>query len=199
MKCTSCKINIPAGSAAAKMIVEYQQPDGSTRFFGYQMPDGPLSAATGYILRGFHHKCFHALRKRAARALVDVPTCYEAGDTNDLDLDALRAVAHTVGKPIGDPEVNEAYKARQHGGPYPHTHDMPMDTYQTLAHLRHAHGLTASLPDPHFAHEHLHATAAALAINEARQDDPGHHEPPVHDWRTQSTTDVEHLAHKGDS
>lgn len=49
------------------MIVEYQQPDGSTLLFGYMMSDGPLSKATGQMLRGWHGKCYWIAKKREAR------------------------------------------------------------------------------------------------------------------------------------
>lgn len=68
MRCFHCKRTIAAGAEAQKMIVEYQQRDQSVRTFGYLMPDGPLTAATGQILRGWHGKCFHIVRKRQNRA-----------------------------------------------------------------------------------------------------------------------------------
>ncbi len=66
------------------MIVEYSQPDGSLRLFGYMMSDGPLSAATGQMVRGWHHKCYHVARKRESRGdvvtgrvLAGTPTGYD--------------------------------------------------------------------------------------------------------------------------
>lgn len=68
------------------MIVEYQQSDGSALVFGYMMADGPLTSATGQILRAWHHKCFHIARKREARGdavtgrvLAGGPTAYNIG------------------------------------------------------------------------------------------------------------------------
>ena len=49
------------------MIVQCRQGDGSLRVFGYMMSDGPLSAASGRIVKGWHHKCFWVARKREAR------------------------------------------------------------------------------------------------------------------------------------
>lgn len=84
MKCCVCKRNIASGVDAQKMIVEYQQPDGTIKVFGYQMPDGSLSEATGFILRAYHHKHFHIVRKRegrgdavTGRVLNGVPTGYQ--------------------------------------------------------------------------------------------------------------------------
>lgn len=67
MKCHVCKRNIAAGAEAQKMIVEYRQDDGSTLIFGYLMQAGPKAAATGQLVRGWHHKCYHIVRKREAR------------------------------------------------------------------------------------------------------------------------------------
>lgn len=87
MKCSVCKRNIAAGADAQKMIVEYAQPDGTTKIFGYMMADGPLTTATGQILRAWHHKHFHIQRKReqrgdavTGRVLTGIPTGYEIGD-----------------------------------------------------------------------------------------------------------------------
>jgi hypothetical protein len=86
VKCCICKKAIASGVDAQKAIVEYLQADGSTKIFGYMMPDGPLSAATGQILRAWHHKEFHVQRKREARGdavtgrvLNGVPTAYDIG------------------------------------------------------------------------------------------------------------------------
>jgi hypothetical protein len=84
MRCVSCQRNIAAGVEAQKMIVEYRQDDTGTKIFGYMMSDGPLSAATGRIERGWHHKCYHIARKRAARGdavtgrvIANTPTAYD--------------------------------------------------------------------------------------------------------------------------
>jgi hypothetical protein len=85
------------------MIVEYSQPDGSTQFFGYMMSDGPLTKATGRILRARHHKCYHIARKREARGnavtgrvVAGTPTAYQIEDSmlSDAERDAL-GIDHT--------------------------------------------------------------------------------------------------------
>lgn len=98
MRCTSCQRNIAAGVEAAKMIVAYRQDDGGTRIFGYGMSDGTLATARGQMIKGWHHKCFHVERKRAARGdsvsgrvVAGTPTGYQISDlvlTKD-DLAAL--------------------------------------------------------------------------------------------------------------
>lgn len=201
------------------MIVAYRQPDGSTKIFGHLMPDGPLTAATGQLLRGWHSKCFHIVRKREARGdavtgrvLGDrLPTGYDiagivltrdeadalgaAPDTRYLSerLAALRAVAQRVGKPIGDPEVTEAFRAAEQGGPYPHTHDLPLETYQLLHHLCHAHGLDWVDIGARAVHAELHARAALDGHRQQRADDPGETPTEETDWREQVAVDVEHL------
>lgn len=98
MKCHSCHRNIPAGVAAEKMIIEYLQGDGSTKVFGYMMPAGRLSEATGRILRGYHHKCYWIRRKRenrgdpvSGRVVGSLPTGYDiaAMVVNRDDIEAL--------------------------------------------------------------------------------------------------------------
>lgn len=66
------------------MIVEYRQADGAIKVFGYMMTDGPISKATGQMVRGFHHKCFWIAKKREARGgavtgrvVAGGPTGYE--------------------------------------------------------------------------------------------------------------------------
>lgn len=87
MKCCSCKRTIAAGVDAQKMIVEYRQPDGSIKIFGYGMADGPLTKATGQIVKAYHHKHFHVVRKReqrgdavTGRVLAGIPTGYDIGN-----------------------------------------------------------------------------------------------------------------------
>lgn len=208
MKCNACKGNIASGVEAKKAIIEYQQPDGTTKIFGYMMPDGPLSQATGRIVRAWHNKHFHVVRKREAkgdavhgRVLSGAPTGYTEADTEAMgaNLDALRAVAARIGKAIGDPEVTEAYRAQCHGGPYPHSHHLPLETYQLIAHLRHAHGFThpagAFEADgaPQSVHARLHAAAALAATTAARAADPDHTEPAERDWREQVAIDITEL------
>ncbi len=82
MKCHTCKRAIAAGIEQRKMIAEYRQPDGTVVAFGLLMPAGPLSQATGQILRAFHGKCFYNTRRREARAgdtgvFARVPSAYD--------------------------------------------------------------------------------------------------------------------------
>lgn len=209
IKCCHCKGNIAAGVEAQKMIVEYVQPDGANKIFGYMMPDGPLSAATGRIVRAWHHKHYHIVRKREARGdavtgrvLPWTPTGYDTDqDTGQLSehLDAMRLVAQRIGKSIGDPEVTEAFRAQQHGGAYPHEHHLRLETYQLLAHLHHAHGFihhpgwNGYAGTPQTIHDELHANAALTATTAARDADPGHIEPPERDWRDQVAVDITEL------
>ncbi len=67
MKCGECRRSIAAGIEAKRMICEYLQSDGTTKVFGLQMPDGPLTQATGQLTRGWHNRCYWALRKRNLR------------------------------------------------------------------------------------------------------------------------------------
>ncbi len=205
------------------MIVEYEQPDTSTKLFGYSMPDGTLRKATGRLKHGYHHKCFWAVRKREHRGesgtvVAGVPTAYQIHDLvftrDELDalgaspaeldqarstaylterLTQLRDIARQVGKGVGDATVIEAYRAHEHGGPYPHTHHLPLDRYQLTAHLVYAHGhdpdeaLPANL---HALHGEYHARSALDATATAREADPGHAEPEARDWRHQDVADV---------
>ncbi len=221
MKCAHCKRAIAAGVEARKMIVEYTQADGSVKTYGYLMPDGPLTAATGRISRGWHCKCYHLVRKRSARGNAvtgrtlggAVPTAYEVSDLvrnrDQLDptiqdqhrgtvgvterLDAARAFARTLGRGVGDPVVREAFLAHEHGGPYPHTHDMALDPAQLKAHLIYAHGRAVGGQGLAEHNNELHAAAALADTLAAREADPGHTGIPLKDWRTQTTVDINEL------
>lgn len=206
MRCTVCKRNIAAGVDAQKMIVEYGQGDGTTKVFGFMMADGPLTAATGQLLRAYHHKHYHALRKREARGdavtgrvLAGGPTAYEIGDVLHANgtaqyterLALLGAVSRKVGLPVGDLTVLEAFWAEENGGPYPHTHHLRLETYQLMAHLRYAHGHTHHIGGSALAtHDELHAQAALAEAQRQRLNDPGHAEPPERDWRDQAVVDI---------
>ncbi len=214
MRCHQCKRPVAAGVEARKMIVEYTQPDDTVRTFGHLMSDGPLTAATGRLLRGWHNKCYHIARKREARGdavtgrvlasgAATLPTGYDI-DTVGTEavsesLAVMRAIARQVGKPVGDPHVTEAYRAKVAGGPYPHTHQMPLETYQLLAHLRYAHGQPFSPPhrSARDMHEHLHAQAAAAQHARRRAADAaterGETRTEETDWREQVVTEVQDL------
>jgi len=210
VKCDSCHRSIASGVDARKMICEYQQRDGTAKVFGYMMPAGPLIEATGRLARGWHHKCWHIVRKRSAkgdavtgRVLPAIPTAYEIATGEGVERVAalreavadMQALAREVGKPVGDPHVHEAHQAKLHGGPYEHTHTMRLDSYQLLGHLTYAHGTnrTASgrskLP-LHEEHDQLHAQAAQRRTELARTEDPGYAEPIEHDWREQRVAEL---------
>lgn len=83
------------------MIVEYQQRDGSTRLHGYMMSDGPVAAATGAMVRGWHHKCYWVAKKREAkgdavtgRVVAGAPTGYDISQIA-LSRDDLAALGIT--------------------------------------------------------------------------------------------------------
>src|SRR5262249_11167568 len=130
MKCCSCKRTIASGAEAQKMILEYTQPDHTVKRFGYLMADGPLTPPTGVLAKAWHHKCFHIVRKREARGdavtgrVVGagiLPGSYTGTDSTVDErladrMDELHALARQIGKPIGDAEVVEAFRARAHGG-----------------------------------------------------------------------------------
>jgi len=206
VKCDECRLPIPAGAETTKMIVEYVQDDGTSRFFGYQMPDGPLTAATGRIARAWHGKHYHARRKREARG----GSVFTAAEMDALGLSAEKAAAHTVelaqrvarlrqaaavvGRPVGDSGVLEAFRAAERGGPYPHTHTMALDPYQLRAHLTYAHGadLTARPVGVDIGAHHagMHASDRAGEIRRQREADPGENEPVEQDWREQHVAEI---------
>jgi hypothetical protein len=220
IKCCRCKRTIASGAEAQKAVVEYRQPDGASKIFGYMMSDGPLGAATGQILRAWHSKCYWIERKREQRGDAvtgrvmgeGMPTGYdistvvigrEEADALGITeaqgrttrflstrLDALRAIAQQVGKPVGDPTVTEAFRASENGGPYPHTHHMRLDTYQLVPHLLYAHGHAPPWDDINHFHNGLHAAASAQEIKADRAQDPGHTDPPERDWRDQAVIDI---------
>lgn len=208
------------------MIVEYRQTEGISKLFGYLMSDGPLSAATGQMVRGWHHKCYWVQKKREARGgsvtgrvMAGGPTGYDidqmalskddiatlgitaeqALERGTIQLSArlarLREVAQDMGKGVGDAQVQEAFGASEHGGPYGHQHHHRLDTYQLIAHLEYAHGLTdlkilrtqAGLQDQH-AEMHAKAAQELLTRDRAGQDD---RETATRDWREQYTVEIE--------
>lgn len=186
------------------MICTYTQADGSVKTYGHQMPDGPITAATGRLTKGWHNKCWHAARKREARGdlahgrvlgtgVLPTGSTADGHDPRLLSqrLTELNDIAAEVGKPVGDPTVSEAYRARQHGGPYPHAHTMPLDTYQLRAHLLYAHGIDPDVPGgSRDAHVEAHARQAVAAIFGHRTGDPA---PAETDWRDQVAVEVEDL------
>lgn len=192
------------------MVVEYRRSDGTLKLHGYMMPDGPISTATGALVRGWHHKCFWIAKKREAKG--DAVTGRVAGggitgyniDTAIADeslthmkakVERLRELAESMGKGVGDPQVTEAFNAVERGGPYPHSHHYRLDTYQLIAHLEYAHGvadqsLLGSTGGLREAHIGLHARQAADQISALREAD-GEADPATRDWRPQFTAELE--------
>jgi hypothetical protein len=225
MKCTSCLRNIAAGAEAQKMIVEYQQPDGTVQVRGYMMPDGPISAATGVMIAGWHSKCFWVAKKREARGdevtgrvVAGNPTGYsidqialnrddlaalgitpeQARDRSMLHLSArvtaIRDLAKQLGRAVGDAQVQEAFVAQEHGGPYTHEHHHRLEPYQLIAHLEYAHGITdqnllGSAAGLHEHHMLIHARRRQEEIRAQRTTDE-EPEPATRDWREQLTADL---------
>lgn len=184
MKCVDCRLRITTADSR-RMVAEYSQDDGTTVLFGHEMPAGPMSDATGRLLQGWHLRCFHARRRREARGdavtgrVLGGPSGYTVTVTAEdvlalgltpeqasqwtVELAArlaqLRQVARSIGKGVGDSTVLEVFRAQEHGGPYLHTHHLPLDTYQLLAHLEWAHGAAFEPggPTARQRHDALHA------------------------------------------
>lgn len=108
-------------------------------------------------------------------------------------LNRLREIAQSIGKGVGDPTVQEAFAADEHGGPYDHHHSHRLEMYQLIAHLEYAHGISdAKLLQGRGGltelHGEQHARRALLHTQASRADDP---EPDNHrDWRTQYSFDL---------
>ena len=67
IKCATC--HRPITTAEAVRRAEYRlQRDSTIKVFGHGMPDGPLSAAAGQLIKVKHSGCYHADRKREQRA-----------------------------------------------------------------------------------------------------------------------------------
>lgn len=207
MRCTSCHRNIAAGAEAAKMIVEYRQTDGSTSLNGYMMPDGPITAATGAMLRGWHSKCYWISKKREAKGDAVTGRVVQTGITGysamtdeshlhmTAKLDRLRTLAESMGRGVGDAQVTEAFNASERGGPYTHQHQHRLDVYQLIAHLEYAHdirdqNLLSSQGGLLDLHIRLHAQQVQADIRAWRQAD-GEDEQTIRDWRTQYTAEIE--------
>lgn len=85
-----------------KMIVEYQQADGSVKVFGFGQPEGPVNKATGRLLRAHHFKCYAVSIKREGRGgdavtgrnMGHIPTAYEIGFMT-ANIDDLKAMGMT--------------------------------------------------------------------------------------------------------
>jgi hypothetical protein len=67
LKCDLC--HRPLTGQEAQRRAEYRlQGDGSVKVFGKGMPDGPLDAARGQLVRVRHNGCYWAQAKREQRA-----------------------------------------------------------------------------------------------------------------------------------
>lgn len=218
MKCAHCKKPIAAGVEAIKLIVAYADEHGNETFYGYGMPAGPITNANGRPLHGYHHKCFHILRKREARGdpvsgrvLAGAPSGYDMAElvltreeaaalnlsvqdvaerTTYLTdrLQALRELARSIGKGVGDPTVLEAFWAHENHGPYSHAHRIRQEMYQLRAHLSYAHGLDLS-SNPgglHELHDAVHHNAEITANRLADHDEA----PAERDWHDQHQADI---------
>jgi hypothetical protein len=67
VKCGQCKRDIRRGAEEQKRVEYRQQEDGTVLVFGYQMPDGPLSAARGRLVKVIHSKHYWANLKAESR------------------------------------------------------------------------------------------------------------------------------------
>ncbi len=219
MKCSHCKKPIAAGIDATKMIVGYRVGDGDEVFYGFGMQAGPVTVAQGRLTHGFHHKCFHILRKREARGdpltgriLAGAPSGYDMADLvltreeaaalglSDAEvhdrtgyltarLQDLRELARSIGKGVGDPTVLEAWWARERGSPYPHRHRMRQEMYQLRAHVVYAHGIDLAAVVGGL-HLYHDATHRSAEIAANRRADPDERAPVDRDWREQNQADI---------
>jgi len=81
------------------MIAEYKQKDQTTKVFGFSQDAGPMTKATGQLLRAYHFKCWQVALKRegrggdavSGRGMGAIPTAYEVGimTANADDLKAM--------------------------------------------------------------------------------------------------------------
>ena len=62
-----CRRDIRRGAEEQKRAEYHRQPDGTVKVFGYQMPDGPLSAATGPLVKVIHSKHYWSTLKAENR------------------------------------------------------------------------------------------------------------------------------------
>jgi hypothetical protein len=67
VKCAVCRREIRRGVEEQKRVEYHRQPDGTIKIFGYQMPDGELSKATGPLVKVIHSKHYWSARKTEER------------------------------------------------------------------------------------------------------------------------------------
>ena len=83
MRCAECKREFRRGAEEAKRVEYRRQPDGSVKVFGHQMPDGPLSEATGVLERAIHSKHYWAGVKAERRGGAHAGGAISAWDDDD--------------------------------------------------------------------------------------------------------------------
>lgn len=183
MRCNLCKRPIRPGLETQKMIADYVQPDATVKTFGLEQEDGPISAATGKIVRAYH--CIHwmAARKRenrggnafTGRTFGSVSSAYEIGQhaMNREDLESLglaeekagtqfvsdriarlREIANEMELGIEDWHVKERLRREEHGDqPYVHQHMASLPHFQVTPHLVYAHGVQVTERDTPLAEQ----------------------------------------------
>lgn len=67
MRCALCKLPVRRGAEEHKRVEYHQMPDQTVKVFGWQMPDGPLAAASGQLIKVLHSKCYWAAVKAERR------------------------------------------------------------------------------------------------------------------------------------
>ena len=68
MKCAGCLKSVGGGEQGRRRAEHWRQGDGSVKVFGIGMPDGPLAAATGQLVKVEHNGCYWARVKKEQRA-----------------------------------------------------------------------------------------------------------------------------------
>lgn len=190
------------------MVAEYQQEDGEILTFGVGQPAGLIAAATGRLVRVYHGQHYRLAFKRenrggdavTGRKFGQLPTAYEGDAKADVEaterVARMQELARRMGTTADDVFVKERYRAEQLGGPYPHTHQMPLATYRVTAHLLYAHGISTegeglfTLDAKQRRHREDHAFQHARETEKHRQQDPGFEPPKESDWREQTVHEV---------
>jgi hypothetical protein len=70
MRCAGCKQEIRRGAEERKRVEFRLQPDGSTKVFGWQMPDGDLDKASGQLVKVMHSKEYWVMVKAERRGIA---------------------------------------------------------------------------------------------------------------------------------
>ena len=174
------------------MVTAHQQPDGSIAI------NNPVdhTKATGPLVWAAHYKEFKEHDKREKRggnattgsSLGAVtPTAYDID--SGVDTRAIterqqlkRTIAQELGVDSENWRVAEELRARDHGGPYEHTHERPLESWKAEFHLQRAHGISL-LPDDPWSAEAAH-NAAHIRMARAGE------ERPETDWHDSIDIDV---------